>query len=73
MLTRTAPLRHAVQDLQIVEKQIICLAENWTNVCDEASLSEVDRNLLWGNQFLNSFIFEGLISGNLQNLAKNVK
>ena len=55
---------------QIVEKQIICLAENWAAVCDEASLSEVDRNLLWGNQFLNPFIFEGLISGNLQNLAR---
>ena len=55
---------------QIVEKQIICLAENWTNVCDEASLSEVDRNLLWGNQFLNPFIFEGLLSGNLQNLVR---
>jgi len=55
---------------QIVEKQIICLAENWTTVCDEASLSEVDRNILWGNQFLNPFIFEGLISGNLQDLAK---
>lgn len=59
--------------LQIVERQIICLAENWTTVCDEASLSAVDRNLLWGNQFLNPFIFEGLISGNLQKLAKNVK
>jgi serine/threonine-protein kinase HipA len=55
---------------QIVEKQIICLAENWTTVCDEASLSEVDRNLLWGNQFLNPFVFEGLISLNLQNLAR---
>ena len=55
---------------QIVEKQIICLAENWTTVCDEASLSEVDRNLLWGNQFLNPFIFEGLVSGYLQNLAR---
>lgn len=55
---------------QVVEKQIICLVENWTTVCEEASLSEVDRNLLWGNQFLNPFIFEGLISGNLQNLAR---
>lgn len=56
---------------KIVEKQIICLVENWTTVCDEASSSEVDRNLLWGNQFLNPFIFEGLISGNLQNLARS--
>lgn len=48
--------------MQIVEKQIICLTENWGTVCNEASLSEVDRNLLWGNQFLNPFVFEGLIS-----------
>ncbi|MDD2582008.1 MAG: hypothetical protein PHR66_08450 [Desulfuromonadaceae bacterium] len=34
-------------------------------------VSEVDRNLLWGNQFLNPFIFKGLISGNLQNLARS--
>jgi serine/threonine-protein kinase HipA len=57
--------------LQIVEKQIICFTENWTSVCDEASLSEVDRNLLWGNQFFNPFIFEGLLSGKLQNLASD--
>ena len=55
---------------QIVEKQIMCLAENWTTVCDEASLNEVDRDLMWGNQFLNPFIFEGLSSGNLQNMAR---
>jgi serine/threonine-protein kinase HipA len=46
--------------LQIVEQQICCLTENWSAVCDEASLSEVERNLLWGNQFLNPFVFEGL-------------
>ena len=56
---------------QIVEKQIICLVENWSVVCDEASLSEVDRNILWRNQFLNPFVFEGLLSVNLQNLAKS--
>jgi serine/threonine-protein kinase HipA len=61
------------ETMQIVERQIICLSENWTQVCDEASLSEVDRNLLWGNQLLNPFVFEGFISGNLQKLAKNVK
>jgi serine/threonine-protein kinase HipA len=54
---------------EIVEKQIVCLTDNWTSVCDEASLSEVDRNILWKNQFLNPYIFEGLLSGNLQDLA----
>lgn len=55
--------------LQIVEQQIHCLTENWVSVCDEASLSEVERNLLWGNQFLNPFVFEGLPSGRLQEIA----
>lgn len=49
--------------LQIVDQQIHCITDNWTAVCDEALLSEVDRNLLWGNQFLNPFVFEGLASG----------
>jgi serine/threonine-protein kinase HipA len=55
--------------LQIVEQQIHCLTENWVSVCDEASLSEVERNLLWGNQFLNPFVFEELASVKLQDLA----
>ncbi len=55
---------------QIAEKQIICITGNWSDVCDEASLSEVDRNLLWGNQFLNPYLFENLPSGNLLNLAR---
>lgn len=56
--------------IQIVEKQIICIEENWPSVCDEASLSEVDRNMLWRNQVLNPFVFEGLESGPLKKLAK---
>ena len=27
----------------------------WDAVCDKAELSEVDRKLLWGRQFLNPF------------------
>ncbi len=46
--------------LQIIENQIICIGENWHLVCDEAGISEVDRNLLWGRQFLNSFSYEDL-------------
>jgi serine/threonine-protein kinase HipA len=56
--------------IQIVEKQILCIEENWLSVCDEAALSEVDRNLLWGNQVLNPFVFEGLESGPLRYLDK---
>lgn len=30
----------------------------WVTICSEAGLSEVDKNLLWGRQFLNSFATE---------------
>lgn len=44
----------------IVADQIEHTAALWGQVCDEAGLSEVDRNLLWGRQFLNPFAFYGL-------------
>ena len=31
------------------------IEQNWKVVCDEADLSEVDRSLLWGRQFLNPY------------------
>jgi serine/threonine-protein kinase HipA len=30
----------------------------WDMVCEEAQLSEIDKKLLWGRQFLNPFSFE---------------
>lgn len=41
--------------LLIFEKQKSVIEENWNYVCDEAKLSEIDRKLLWGRQFLNAF------------------
>ena len=35
------------------KKQVI--EKHWDAVCEEAQLSEVDKNLLWGRQFLNPF------------------
>ncbi len=32
----------------------------WNDVCEEAQLTDVDKKLLWGRQFLNQFSFEGL-------------
>jgi len=46
----------------IVEYQISAILENWSAVCEEAKLSETDRTLLWGRQFLNSFAFDDLES-----------
>jgi serine/threonine-protein kinase HipA len=44
----------------IVELQISAIVENWGAVCEEADLSETDRTLLWGRQYLNSFAFDDL-------------
>jgi len=49
----------AEEATDIIEKQIMCIKQNWSTVCEEASLSEVDRNLLWGNQIMNPYVFEG--------------
>ena len=53
----------------IVEQQISAIGENWNAVCEEAGLTETDRSLLWGRQFLNSFAFDDLAGGVAQ-LAK---
>lgn len=42
----------------IFAKQIAAIEENWETVCDQAELSEIDRNLLWRRQFLNPFSVE---------------
>ena len=44
----------------IYRYQVGIIKENWDAVCDEAKLNEVDRQLLWGRQFLNPYAFEGL-------------
>lgn len=54
----------------IIVNLVECIAQNWPAVCDESSLSEVDRNLLWANQILNPYIFEQLESGPLADLAR---
>ncbi|MBL4630618.1 MAG: type II toxin-antitoxin system HipA family toxin [Paraglaciecola sp.] len=43
---------------EIFEHQKSVIECNWQSVCDEAELSEVDRNLFWGRQFLNPFSTE---------------
>ena len=43
------------RDIAEHQKQII--NKNWQAVCDEAGLSEIDRNQFWGRQFLNPYAF----------------
>jgi serine/threonine-protein kinase HipA len=56
--------------VEIIVKQVEGIEQNWLTICEEASLNEVDRNLLWGNQILNPYVFEGLASGPLRDLAR---
>lgn len=46
--------------IEIVEKQLQCIGENWRLVCDDAELTETERNLFWGRQFLNPYAFTNL-------------
>ena len=43
----------------IIKHQVQIIHENWKRVCDEAELSESDRQFFWQRQFLNPFAFFG--------------
>ncbi|TDO02528.1 hypothetical protein [Halomonas ventosae] len=46
------------QAREIIDQQLATIREQWEAVCDEAALSTVDRNFLWGRLFLNPFALE---------------
>lgn len=48
----------AAEAKEIVGHQIDLIENNWKNVCDEAGLSIVERQMFWGRQFMNPFAFE---------------
>lgn len=48
---------------RIIRGQIVCIADNWGRVCEEAGLTTIDRALLWHNQILNPDIAAGLGPG----------
>ncbi|MCH1925991.1 HipA domain-containing protein [Shewanella sp. C32] len=39
----------------IFDHQIDVIEKNWQRVCDEANVSQVDKNLWWRRQFLNPY------------------
>jgi serine/threonine-protein kinase HipA len=45
--------------LALAEHQIKVVRDEWSRICAEAGLTEIDRKLLWRRQFLNPFAFEG--------------
>jgi serine/threonine-protein kinase HipA len=44
---------------EIIEAQIVGVREHFKDVSEEATLSAVDRSVLWGRVFLNPYVFEG--------------
>jgi serine/threonine-protein kinase HipA len=42
----------------LIDRIETAIRENWERVCEEAELSLVDKNYLWGRQFLNPFSME---------------
>lgn len=51
-------LLEPAEAIEIMMHQIKTVYAQWTGICDEAGLNEVDRRLLWRGMFLNPFIFE---------------
>jgi serine/threonine-protein kinase HipA len=47
------------QATSIVERQIETIRSDWAEVCEQAELTEVDRNYFWKRQFLNDYALEG--------------
>ncbi len=43
----------------IIDRQIGTIRDGWDDICEEAELTEVERNLFDQSIFLNGFIFEG--------------
>lgn len=41
-----------------VDRQVEAIKENWDDVCDEAGLTQGERDAMFGSQFLNPFAFE---------------
>jgi len=47
----------------IIDRQIGTIRDAWDEICEEAALTEVDRNLFGQRIFLNESIFEGTAEG----------
>ncbi len=47
----------------LIARQISVIRDGWDDICEEAALTEVERNLFGRRIFLNDFIFEGAPEG----------
>jgi len=50
----------ATEATDIIRHQIAVVVDHWDQICDEATLSEIDKRLFMGNQFLNPYAFYNL-------------
>jgi serine/threonine-protein kinase HipA len=59
----------------VVEHQLNTIGKNWKAVCEEAKLTEIDKKLMWGRQFLNPFAFDDLRGERsyLQDMASHLR
>lgn len=54
---------------EIIEKQVLTITENWQKISTEASLSQIDQQLMKGRQFLNPYCYQDL-EGKAEHLKK---
>ena len=56
---KAAPLflMNNAEAISLATKQVKTIKQRWSAACDEAKLSQIDRNFLWRRQFLNPFAF----------------
>lgn len=43
--------------IRVVNQQVGLIESEWQSVCDEASLSQIDRSAFWRRQFMNPYAF----------------
>lgn len=42
---------------EIIDRVVTIIASDWSEVCDEAQLTEAERAMLWQREFLNPYLF----------------
>ncbi len=47
----------------LIARQVGTIRDAWDDICEEAALTEVERNLFGQRIFLNDYIFEGAAGG----------
>ncbi len=52
----------------LINEQVSDVRSAWSDICNEAELSAVDRTFLWQRQFLNEYVFDGYVDGIPQGL-----